>query len=423
MSIPLALPAPPQAMTDTPRALREVCEHLHAAGRFAFDTEFIGETSYRPVLCLIQVATPERVELIDPLAIGDLGPFWEALADPSVEKYCHAGEQDIAIAFAVGKNRPQNIFDTQIAAGLVGLGYPLAYWRLVEHFCDATLDKAHTYSDWARRPLMRAQLSYAVDDVRYLCAVADALGNRLRALRRSAWAVAASQEMCDQSISAPRPEKLFERIKGVGNMQGPALAALRALAIWREQLAYEHDLPPRSFIKDEALLDLAARAPRGVHELGNIRHLPRPEIETYGADIINIIKTAAALPREQWPASLAQSYSDSLNFRSTCEALISTAQLICLGQCVTPAVATSQAQIISFTHRLTQGEDLAGHPLDAGWRRECLGRSLLEFYKGRAALHVAFSEGRAVTRHTPTETALPAAPQNVDGAPCAASPA
>src|ERR1035437_1444216 len=117
----LNLPRSPKGLVNTPAALAEVCNHLGAAKVFGFDTEFIGESSYRPVLCLVQVSTDERVELIDPMALEDLGPFWDLLADPAVEKICHAGDQDLAIAWQLGRQKPQNVFDCQIGAGLVGI--------------------------------------------------------------------------------------------------------------------------------------------------------------------------------------------------------------------------------------------------------------------------------------------------------------
>ncbi len=162
----LELPAPPARLLATADELSALCQHIAEAGRVAFDTEFIGENSYQPVLCLVQVATRERVELIDPLALQDLRPLWKLLADPAVEKICHAGDQDLAIMFQESGLAPAHVFDAQIGAGMLGLGYPLAYWRVVERFCGVSLEKAHTYSAWDRRPLSREQFRYAVDDVR-----------------------------------------------------------------------------------------------------------------------------------------------------------------------------------------------------------------------------------------------------------------
>ena len=146
----IALPSASGTLIATPAQLAEVCEHLRAAGVFAFDTEFIGENTYHPILCLIQVASRERVELIDPMAIPReaMLPFWSLLADRALEKICHAGDQDAEIVWLESGLVPQNMFDTQIGAGMVGISYPTALWRAVEHFTGVTLEKAHTYSAW-----------------------------------------------------------------------------------------------------------------------------------------------------------------------------------------------------------------------------------------------------------------------------------
>src|ERR1700743_1079997 len=167
----MTLPASTARLVETAEELRRVCEHLRASGRFAFDTEFIGENTYQPILCLVQVATEERVELIDPMAIGRQGreammPLWELLGNASVEKICHAGDQDVEIVWQHSGLVTKNMFDTQIGAGMLGIAYPTALWRAVEHFSGVTLEKAHTYSAWDRRPLSKSQVAYACADVR-----------------------------------------------------------------------------------------------------------------------------------------------------------------------------------------------------------------------------------------------------------------
>ena len=173
----------------TPEALADLCRQLKKAGRFALDTEFVGERTYLPRLCLVQVATTDFIALVDTLAVGTMEPLWDLVADPTVGKVLHAAREDLRLAyFGGGKRLPGGVFDTQIAAGLIGLpSYPLSYARLAEALMGVKLNKAETRSEWDRRPLTPAQLEYARDDVRYLLPIQDKLDRLLERLDREEW--------------------------------------------------------------------------------------------------------------------------------------------------------------------------------------------------------------------------------------------
>src|SRR5581483_1912799 len=174
-------------LVHTQEGLTALIAELRAAGTFAYDSEFIGELTYRPKLCLIQVASAQRVSLIDPLAGPDLAEFWELICDKTIQKIVHAGGQDVEpVVRHIGKE-PANLFDTQIAAGFAGLSYPIALSRLVQEICGARLGKGATFTHWDQRPLSAMQLRYAADDVRYLPAVHDAISKRLEALHHVDW--------------------------------------------------------------------------------------------------------------------------------------------------------------------------------------------------------------------------------------------
>ncbi|HUC83566.1 MAG TPA: ribonuclease D, partial [Candidatus Acidoferrales bacterium] len=186
--------APLPQIILSPPDLSALLDRLRAAGSFAYDSEFIGELTYLPQLCLIQVATASEVALIDPLAGLDVTAFWELVADPVVEKIVHAGDQDVEPVFRHAGKPPANIFDTQIAAGFVALPYPLALAKLVHEMTGARLGKSLTFTHWDQRPLSNHQLRYAADDVRYLPAVGAELRKRLTANGHLAWAI----EECGQ---------------------------------------------------------------------------------------------------------------------------------------------------------------------------------------------------------------------------------
>ena len=397
---PLKLPRSPKGLINTPAALAEVCNHLGAAKVFGFDTEFIGESSYRPVLCLVQVSTDERVELIDPLALADLGPLWDLLADPAVEKICHAGDQDLALAWQLGRQQPQNVFDCQIGAGFVGIGYQEPYRRLVEIVAGIKLDKGDTYSEWGRRPLSRSQFTYAIDDVLYLPEIHRFLQRRMDSLGHMAWMRDACQERCVKAATDLDPKMVFAKFKGLSRLKSRALSVLWELTILREEMASERDVPARVMLKDEALMDLAVEAPQTEAGLAAIKSVPRKVIVNYGDQIIRAIERGKALPPDQRPFS-PPPLADSLETKRLAEIMYASSQVICLGQSVSPSLVANRADIEGLARLVSQGEDVSGHPLMRGWARECLGASLVEFARGKLHVTLHVTPERMHTKFEP----------------------
>jgi len=387
----LSLPSVPSGLIRTAQALEETCAHLGESGRFAFDTEFIGENSYQPLLCLVQVATAERVELIDPLAIEDLEPLWALMADERIEKICHAGDQDFAIVWQRSGLKPANVFDTQIGAGLIGLGYPLALWRVVENYSGVELDKAHTYSAWDRRPLSREQIAYAVDDVRYLPLIHQEMSRHMYDLSRLGWMRQACDDLCDQAARTIEPRMIWARIKGAGSLEPVQLAVLRELAVWREQMAYEHDMTARTMMKDEVMLELATRMPRRATDLPAIKGLATQEIDSYSDQLIGAVARGRAIPEAERPR-IGWVGEDTVEIKRMAEMLMAAAQVICLGQSVSPSLVTSQAEITALARRVVNNEDLEKHVLMTGWHRECLGQRLVDFVRGKSELDLRMNE-------------------------------
>ncbi|MCL2645523.1 MAG: HRDC domain-containing protein [Phycisphaerales bacterium] len=390
------LPAVPHDLVSTPEALAAVCDHLRAARCFAFDTEFIGENTYHPILCLVQVATAERVELIDPLAlaksVGGVQPLWDILADASIEKICHAGDQDLEITWLQGGHHvPQNIFDTQIGAGMLGIAYPTALWRVVEHFSGVTLAKAHTYSAWNRRPLSQAQFAYAIDDVRYLPAIHSEMFRRIDALGHLDWMTAACRDLCTEAANPVDARKMFVKVRGAGSLSPVQLSVLRELAALREQLACDRDLPSKNILKDDPLLDMAVRMPEKESALAAIRDVPRQIIEAHGSEFVEAIARGRAVPKDQRP-SIHIPPEDSAEVKRLAETLWVAAQVICLGQSVTPALVTCQNEILSLARLLHKKKSPDKHPLMTGWRHECLGKKLLHFIHQNLHIHLAMNE-------------------------------
>src|SRR5262249_31488871 len=188
---------PEESLIRTAGKLRELVAHVREAGQFGFDTEFVSEETFEPVLCLIQVATSQRLAVVDPQAVGDLGPFWELLHDPAVEVVMHAAGEDMRICLLRTGSVPGRVFDVQIAAGLVGNSHPLSLTNLVSQVLKINLPGSETRTDWRRRPLSPAQVRYALDDVRHLLEIADRLKVELTRLDRAHWAEAEFADFLD----------------------------------------------------------------------------------------------------------------------------------------------------------------------------------------------------------------------------------
>ena len=372
--------AKPELIT-TNDALADLLAHLRAAGTFAYDSEFIGESSYHPKLCLIQTATVDRVGLVDPLADGlDPTPFWELLADPGVEKIVHAGAQDVEpVARALDKPAA-NVFDTQIAAGFVALAYPASLAKLTLVTTGVVLHKGLTFTQWDARPFSAKQLRYAADDVRYLPAVAAEVKRRLETAGHAAWAAAECAALCEPGQYRFDPANAVEKVRGSGSLSGPQQAALLQLAVWRDQAARTTDLPARAFLKDEILIDLVRHHPKTAEQLGRIRGLPRPVIDKQGAKLIEMI--AAGLATKAAPVAPPRPEA-TVAERFAADALWTAAQALCQGQSIDPAVVTSRQEIGDLHHALRTGGSPDGLRLMSGWRREALGERLVRLWTSR----------------------------------------
>lgn len=384
------IPSGPAQFVDSDPGLVRLIATLRAEGSFAYDSEFIGELSYYPKLCLIQVATRSGVWLIDPLAEVDLRPFWELLCDPGIEKIVHAGQQDVEPVVRHLDRAAQNVWDTQIAAGLAGLPYPVSLSKLVGELSGAKLGKGLTFTNWEQRPLSAMQLRYAADDVRYLPLIRQVLGSRLTPLGHDAWAASESQALCEPSLYRFSPEVQASRVRGAGSLLPRNLALLRELVAWRDGLAREQDLPPRTFVKDEVLLDLARTPIRSVDKLSRVRGLPRPVENAYGQQLVDLTHKAMAIPAQDLPEIRDSEPTPTERFRA--DALWAAAHCLCAGRSIDPALVTSRQEIGELYRILAAGEEPTALRLMSGWRRDALGQALIDLYHHNARLEVEWRD-------------------------------
>ena len=286
---------PIEPLTDDPRdaqRLQDLAQELAAAPTIGLDTEFLRERTYRPQLCLLQLATPARCECIDPLGQIDFSPFRPALTAATPVKILHAARQDLEVLWPLfGAVTP--VFDTQVAAALAGLPAQVGYGELVRRLLGVEIDKSHTRTDWSRRPLSPAQLAYAVDDVRYLAPLRDALLEQLDRLGRRAWLDEEMLPLATEESLFVDPERAHERLKGVQELDPDRQRLAQRLAAWRERRAADRNRPRAWILDDAGLRALLAVAPRSLAALQALPELPAGFIENSGTDILRVIEEAA----------------------------------------------------------------------------------------------------------------------------------
>ena len=386
------VPADSPEMIDSQAGLSSLIEHVRKVGSFAYDTEFIGELSYYPQLCLLQLATVDRVALVDPLAELDLSELWAVIADADVEKIVHAGQQDLEpVQRLVGK-LPANIFDTQIASGLAGMPYPLSLRETVRSLLKVTLAKGATFTQWDRRPLSPTQLRYAADDVRYLPAVRAGIGKKLDDMGHADWATQACDQLCDPAAYAFDLDIQTHRVRGRRGIKGRALAVLQAMVKLRDQAAREQDIPPRTLLNDPVPVALAKRPPKTKADVQSAPSMPRPVANAYGEQILQAVADALALPDDQLPTS--SHAQESAQERLRVDSLWAAAQCTCLGQGVDPALATTRQGIRVFCRVALANGPLGELSIMQGWRGELLGEPLCRLMQGQEQIALNWADGR-----------------------------
>lgn len=349
--------------------LEQLIATLRAEGRFAYDTEFIGEQTYNSVICLIQVATQAGVSLIDPLAGIDLKPFWSLLADASIEKVVHAGRQDFEPVYAVLGRTVANVFDTQIAAGFCGLGYPKGLADLVEVLLDTQLEQGPKFSQWNNRPLTERQMGYAANDVRYLLLLRKKIIAQLQDRDRLDWAIAECRTLEAESLYAYTPDVRKLKATSVGRMSRRHQTILIALMNWRESMAKSLDIPPRAFIPDQSLVDIVLANLQAPEAIQNIKGLPRPIKSDYAGKIIEVIQHAATLPLV---AGISRNARDSDAMKNEIASRWDALTAHCEEIGIERQLIANRREFATLVRALVREKPIHVPHLITGWRREVL---------------------------------------------------
>lgn len=356
------------APIDNQHDLAELVASLRAQAWIALDTEFMRERTYFARLCLIQVATPARVACIDPLADLDLGPLLDVLYAPHTLKVLHAARQDLEVFADLRGAPPGPIFDTQIAAAYLGHDEQIGYAPLVESLTGVVLDKTHTRTDWARRPLSPEQTRYAEDDVRHLCSVYEQLRERLAALGRLDWVEEECARLTDPNLYRNPPELAWRRFKHGHHLNPAQQQVLRELAEWRERTAQEKNLPRAWILRDPVMMDIARARPATSDALAQIRSLDEKARRRWGDHILEVLARARQHPAQRVWATPSPLSPDQARL---CKRLAETLDSVAQSQQLAPIVLGSRRDL----QALVLGE--RNSALLSGWRRQLVGERLL----------------------------------------------
>jgi ribonuclease D len=353
---------------DDDHALVQLVAELKKQPWFALDTEFEREKTYYPRLCLVQVATPQWMACIDPHALGNFDVLRDVMLDATVLKVLHACSQDCELFYHRWGAVPAPIFDTQVAAPLLGYAEQIGYAGLVEHMLGVHLPKSHTRTDWCRRPLSDAQLRYAEDDVRYLAALYPHMCEALAQHDRLHWLNEDFAELSDGEKYANPPQEAWRRLRRLDRLMDAQLATVQALAEWREATAQKKDLPRAWLLRDAALFDLAREAPTDAATLQAMENIHPRLASRYGDTLLDVIAGARERPPrgqpESRPAPLTSSESAEL------AALRNQVQELAAHHALEPDLLASRKKLV----RLVRGEPL--RDVFKGWRLAVLDGAL-----------------------------------------------
>ncbi len=363
---------------DTASDLENFCNALGGGDFIAIDTEFLREKTYYPELCLVQIKQGEHLACIDTMAIGDLSALSNLMHNQSITKVFHAAAQDMEIFVMLNKKAPAPIFDTQIAAPLLGYQEQIGYGNLVKEVLGVTLAKTHTRADWSRRPIPTQQLHYALDDVIHLENLYLSLCEKLKARGRLEWLTPEFEDMSSMDRYNKPAKHQWQKMRAAQQMKGQQLATLQGLAEWRELYARESNRPKSWVLKDDALADLAKQRPNSLKELSHVRSINSRTHEKLGDKILTVIANAANRKPEPLPA-FVKTAKPTAHQTVTTDALTAIVSAIALQHDVNPTQLATRKQLQSIVTN-------SNNDAITGWQKAILGSTIDDFLSGKISI-------------------------------------
>jgi len=368
--------------------LDQLCQRLQSAKQIGIDTEFVSEDTFFPELCLIQVATREELAVIDTIAIRDVRPFWRMLAEGDHVTVLHAGREELNFSLRAADAVPKHLFDVQIAAGFCSHEFPSAYGAVVNKFLRHKPLKGEQRTDWRRRPLTKAQINYALEDVRYLLPLYDRQVTLLSENNRSGWF---EEQVADwqNEIVAARTRKNWRRVSGIGKLGPQSLAIVRELWLWRQQEAERLNRPPRRLLRDDLLVEIAKRKVDRPDQVMAIRGMQRGALKQKADELADCVRRGLESPLDRSAKAARRHVPSQLNL---------------LGQFLAPALGTlcRRAEIAaSMVGTASDVRDLVAYrlgfsrdgqdetpALTRGWRAQLVGNVIDELLEGKKSIRI-----------------------------------
>lgn len=365
---------------DNSEDLAALCQKIRQEPWIALDTEFLREKTYYPKFCLLQIAAPSWVACVDPLALTDLSSLFQVIELPHITKVFHSCRQDLEIFYQLTGRVPAPLFDTQIAAPLLGIQENPGYAMLVSSFLNINLSKAYTRTDWTERPLSREQIQYAADDVIYLCQIYQIMSEKLTHLGRLHWLDEDFKLLLEPSLYRIEPDQAWLKIKGKNKLTRKQLSIVQALSKWREEVAQTLDKPRNWLIRDDLLLELAKLQPTTMADLSKVRQINGGLVTRYGKTICDLIAEAS----RQQPIDLLNDKKLQKNTQlqeAVLDVLTAVVRIRAEENSLNPFILATRKDL----EKLIYQED---NCLLHGWRYSMVGEELLCLLTGDCSLHL-----------------------------------
>ena len=369
-------------------SFRAFIERASSSSFLAIDTEFLREKTYYAKLCLLQIATENEVAIIDPFKVGSLTPLAVLFEDEAIVKVFHACDQDIEILYHEIGVAPKPLFDTQVAAALLGHPKQVGYGALVHSICGVTLKKADSFTDWSVRPLSDSQIKYAADDVIYLAKMYGPIVEKLEKAGRLSWLKHDFDELCDPARFTVDPRKRFRHLKRGNQLTRKQLSAARELAAWREQRAESRNIPRKWVMTDEQIVEICKRESRTIDDLFLVRGV-REKLSTRDArEVVALLCKGMDLPEDEWPTT-GRSDRSERNVDVEVGLMGALLHLRAREAGVAPQAIASTSDLAALARGHKEDNELL-----RGWKYELVGKEFERLLGGKISL--SFNKGKLV---------------------------
>ncbi|WP_237607637.1 ribonuclease D [Roseimaritima sediminicola] len=371
----------------TREQLDQFCDTIAREDWIAFDTEFVSEDRYRPELCLLQIASGNRLAVVDPLTMPDTQPFWDLISTPGRTVIAHAAREEIRFCYRFTGKPIAGLFDVQLAAGFTGLEYPASLGTLVSRLEGKTLAKGESRTNWRHRPLSRHQIKYALQDVTELRSMQKKLAARVDQLQRQSWL---EEEIADlqQAVINGEEQENWRRVSGMSGLSPRQMEIVRQVWLWREDRAQAVDQPPRRVLRDDLVIELAKRETDQVDRIRSVRGMERRNLARLYDEIAAAVRKALEVPEADLPK---RPRSNRRRFSNLLAQFLSMSiNCVCRQHQMAPAIVGNMENVRELVaYELSEQSSGKKPYLLQGWRAEVVGKSFRDLLAGNLAIRVA----------------------------------